>query len=107
MDKKQNVIIGIVKKFLNKLNFDIENVILCGSYARGNFREDSDVDLIIVSNEFSDKKMYKRGKELYNKWFDDYDYDVDFVCLTPDEFNKQKNQISVIKEALNDGIVIK
>jgi len=36
--------------FLKENRFNISKVYLFGSYARGNFREDSDIDLAIIMN---------------------------------------------------------
>jgi len=41
-------------KYLKKNNFNIEKVYLFGSYAKGSFREDSDIDLALVFKEFPD-----------------------------------------------------
>jgi uncharacterized protein len=55
MDKKQAR--NIAKKYiryLRKNNFNVEKVYLFGSYARGSFKEDSDIDLAVVFQEYSD-----------------------------------------------------
>ena len=36
-----------------------------------------------------------------------YDYDVDIICLTPQELDKKKKEIGIIKEAVREGIEIK
>jgi predicted nucleotidyltransferase len=108
MDKEQIKVVNEIKNFLKKVSGVFERVILSGSYARGDYSEDdSDVDLIIVSNEFKKNKSYKRGVELYNLWYSENDIDVDFVCLTPEEFDAESKIIGVIKYAIRDGIVIK
>jgi uncharacterized protein len=107
MDKEQIRVVNEIKNFLKKVGGAFERVILFGSYARGDYGEDSDVDLIIVSNDFKKKKSYKRGVELYNLWYSENDVDVDFVCLTPEEFDAESKIVGVIKYAIRDGIVIK
>lgn len=45
----------IIKKFIKALKFNginIDQVILYGSYAKGNTRPDSDIDVAIVSKDF-------------------------------------------------------
>jgi len=39
--------------FLKENRFNITRVYLFGSYARGNFKEDSDIDLAIIMNDLS------------------------------------------------------
>lgn len=105
MDKKQ-IVIESVRSFLKKVGLAIDNAVLFGSYANGGYREDSDIDLIVVSEDFEGQKMHKRGKDLYNSWFKDYDYDVDFVCLTPDEFEEEKKKVGIVSEALRGGVIV-
>lgn len=48
-------IINIIKKYINELNENglyFHKVILYGSYAKGTADEDSDIDLMLVSNQF-------------------------------------------------------
>jgi hypothetical protein len=35
------------------------------------------------------------------------DYPVDFLCYTPEEFRKLSKQISLVKQAIKEGIEIK
>lgn len=54
MDKGQAI--EITKRFINhvKNQFDIQDVILFGSYAKGTNREDSDIDIAIVLKNVDD-----------------------------------------------------
>ena len=105
MDKEENM--SVVRKFkdavLGKLS--LSRLILFGSRARGDFKEDSDFDLIIVSDDFEGVKSYERGGELRMDW--GYDYSVDMICLTNSEFNKVKdNRQTVIGLAVREGVEI-
>ncbi len=80
-------------------------LILFGSRARGDFVEDSDFDLIVVSDDFEGVRSYERAPELYKTW-DSNNYSVDFVCLTSSEFDKMKNRPTIIKNAVIEGIEI-
>ena len=105
MDEKKHLMNGL-KKFLKELNrdFSIDRIILFGSRAINNFSEESDVDLIIVSPNFEGKDFFERGAKMYDYW--ELDYPVDFLCYTPKEFNKLKNKVSIVKEAIETGINI-
>lgn len=81
----------------------IKRLILFGSRATGKARKESDIDLLVVSPAFKNVKS-GRGKDLYLFW--NLDYPVDFVCYTPEEFEKQKKQISLVRMALKEGIEI-
>lgn len=52
MDKK--IVINIVNKYAAAVRnkFDIKRMILFGSYTKGNYREESDIDIAVVLNDF-------------------------------------------------------
>ncbi len=63
MFKRERKIEGIIEKYkeeLRKLGINVEKVILYGSYARGTFREDSDIDLAVISEDFKDLNLRER-----------------------------------------------
>ena len=95
-----------LKEFKDRVNKDvpIKNVILFGSRAHGKTGRDRDIDLIIVSPKFRELDFFQRGAKMYDYW--DLRYPVDFLCYTPDEFNKLKKQITIVREAVREGIEI-
>lgn len=48
------------KQALNVLGVNVERVILYGSFAKGNQREDSDIDLAVVSVDFQTMNLRER-----------------------------------------------
>ncbi len=103
----RKTIIKKIEKFKEGLKNDIniEKIIFFGSRASGKPHKDSDIDLIIVSGDFRGKKFRYRAIGFYNHW--NLDLPVDFLCYTPEEFNKLKKQISIVKDAVETGIEIK
>lgn len=95
--------LGIFKKSVNK-EFPISRMYFFGSRASGKHKKYSDIDLIIVSPKFRKLDFFKRGAKMYNYW--DLNYPVDFLCYTPEEFNKLKKQITILREAVKNGIEI-
>ncbi|MEM5811973.1 MAG: nucleotidyltransferase domain-containing protein [Candidatus Aenigmatarchaeota archaeon] len=95
-----------LKEFKKKNKFD--KVILFGSFARGDFKNDSDVDVIIVDKRFKRMDYFKRGNGLWLKWHIEHKikYPVDFICYSPEEFDKLKKKVSIVSEALREGIII-
>jgi len=55
-----NRIIEKFKKELEKYNIHSERIILYGSYAKGNAREDSDIDLVVISSDFENMNLRER-----------------------------------------------
>ncbi len=53
-------IIEKYKEELKKYNIHPEKIILYGSYAKGNAREDSDIDLVVISSDFENMNLRER-----------------------------------------------
>ena len=77
---------------------------LFGSRAKGNNHRWSDFDLVIVSKKFRKKESFQRAVGFHNYWT--IDYPVDFLCYTPEEFNKLKKQVTIVREAVRQGIEV-
>lgn len=63
MVKTGQEIEGIIKQYTSKLadlGIVVERMILFGSYAKGYPREDSDIDLIVVSKDFERMNIRER-----------------------------------------------
>ena len=108
MGEKEHLISNL-KRFVGKLSkdFRISNIILFGSRARKKIKFEDiehDVDLIIVSDDFKGKNFFERARRMYDYW--DLDLPVDFLCYTNEEFNKLKNKITIVNEALKKGIIV-
>tara|TARA_Y100000310_G_scaffold345413_1_gene464718 strand:+ start:26698 stop:27015 length:318 start_codon:yes stop_codon:yes gene_type:complete len=96
-----------IKSFAKDLekDFKIKKLILFGSRATGKAKKDSDIDLIIVSDDFKGMGFFERTSRMYKYW--PFEIPVDFLCYTKKEFDKLKTRISVVKQAIDTGITIK
>ena len=91
--------LGSVKPLLGKLS-----AALIGSYARGDFNEWSDIDLLIVSEEFDPNPLRRWNGiiEAVSKY-----PGVEPILLTPREFLRQvRLGTPMAEEALGRGIVL-
>ena len=104
MGKKKHI--AILKEFKKKIStkIPIDQMILFGSRAHGKPHRWSDFDLIIVSKKFRNVDSLKRSLGFYEYW--NIEYPVDFLCYTPEEFNKLKKQVTIVREAIREGIEI-
>jgi predicted nucleotidyltransferase len=60
-------VIRVIKEFINALKregINIDRVILFGSYAKGNVRPDSDIDIAVISKDFG-KDRVEEGMTLF------------------------------------------
>lgn len=103
---KVGELIEKLRKF--KRDKKIEKLILFGSFARGEYKPESDVDLIVVDKRFVGIDRFKRGKGFWISWHKKHriSYPVDFLFYTPKEFEKLKREVSIVSEALKEGIEI-
>jgi len=85
-------------------DFPISKMYFFGSRAKGKPHRYSDIDLIIVSSGFRKLNFFKRGARMYDYW--NLNYPVDFLCYSPEEFNKLKKQATIVREAVKEGIAI-
>ncbi len=95
-----------LKQFLVDLRKDflIDRVIFFGSRAFGKERGDSDIDLIVVSDDFENMSFFERVAKMYDYW--NLKVPVDFLCYTKKEFNSLRKRVSIVREALEEGVVI-
>lgn len=96
-----------VEKTAEESDIDIQQILLFGSRARNDFNEDSDADLILISNDFEGVNWFKRPKEFYLDW----DYEElprpEILCYTPEEFEERKKKAGdIAKTAAEEGIEI-
>ena len=105
MGKKEDLIKDLrrFKAFVNK-DLAVEKVIFFGSRASGKPNKNSDVDLIIVSDRFTKMNPISRASKMYDYW--EIGLPVDFLCYTKREFNQRKNRITIVREAVLNGIEI-
>lgn len=101
MDKRKNALIKHIKIYLKRIR--CEEGILFGSWVRNENLKNSDVDLIIISDRFANKKFVERFYELHKNW--DLPYFLEAFPYTKEELKRLSNR-GVIREALKNGICI-
>ena len=53
---------NVLKKLLEGRGLNINKIVMFGSFARGEQKEDSDIDIIIASSDFRNKGIFERVK---------------------------------------------
>lgn len=90
--------------FADKLN----SVILFGSYARGDFDNESDIDIMILA-DIADVDVNSFTRQIYEKIFHlELEYDcVLSLCVVPhDRFNKFKSILPFYRNVDREGVKI-
>jgi len=60
MASKTNIIFKKLKRYLKVLkdhDYNIRKMYVYGSYSRGNYRKDSDIDVLIISDDFTGNRF--------------------------------------------------
>ncbi len=80
MGRKKPPTIDEIRDFKRRMEkkYKIKKLVMFGSVARGDYTENSDVDLIIVSDIFEGKSRLKRPLPFYKEW--NLKFPVDFIC---------------------------
>jgi len=98
---------SIITETVKECGFSLENIILFGSRARGNFDENSDWDvLIIIKEDISRNEKLKLFSKISRK-LAQYFIPCDLLIRSRKEVEKFKSYFhSITKTALEEGIVL-
>lgn len=96
-----------VEEAAEKADVSLDRVVVFGSRARDDYREESDVDVLLVSEDFEGVRNYRRSKLFFRYW--DYENlpDPEFVCLTPEEFESGREaEAHIVRTAVEEGVAV-
>lgn len=91
-----------IKKVTDSMN--VEKIILFGSHARGDAKRDSDVDLLVISEDFATMDDDDRLKILYRLSVG-FPYNLHVYGITPDEL-LHASPLTTLGEAKKKGITL-
>lgn len=88
MDKKLvSEIISRFKKALEAKGIKINKLILYGSWAKDTGREESDIDLVVISEDFREKDFWQRIEVLSDAIYEVF-APIEAIALTPEEWER-------------------
>jgi uncharacterized protein len=94
------------RECLKEKGLKVNKVILFGSQARGTATEESDIDIVIVSEEFRRKNIFRRAKltrDAEIRTIRKFMVPLDVVTMSPEEY---ENRTSLIAEYVHEGKVV-
>ena len=103
MDKSS--VLKIIEDFRNVLEskgVKAEKIILFGSYATRQNRDDSDIDLVVISGDFENKNYWERIDVLSEAIYDIFE-PIEATAFTQDEWNSRE---SIITDFAQNGEVV-
>lgn len=103
MDK--SAVLNIISSFKNILESrgtKVDKLILFGSYATGQYREDSDIDLVVISRDFENKSYWQRIDILSDAIYEIFE-PIEATAFTPQEWQSRD---SIITDFAQNGEVV-
>ncbi len=92
----------VIQRYLAKLPIKVEQAILFGSTANGTRLADSDVDLIVISEDFKGLPLPQRYLILQKNWTEKVTLEA--FGFTQQEYNNLKTRSIVVGEADEKGV---
>lgn len=100
----------LLKQYVNDVcqiyGSDLKSILLYGSYARGDFKESSDIDIMILVDS-SDEEIQKKSHLLSDLTFEyNYDYDLMIMPIVKNRthFNKWRRAYPFYHEVQVEGV---
>lgn len=102
----ENVKKRIVDEVPNLMKTDLIEIILFGSCARGDYENDSDIDIALLTrcDRLEVKKYADKLDELATEIAMDNFSIVNFVCFPDSEFKEKKSRYTLFKNISKEGI---
>lgn len=98
--KIEDIVLKYVKVICD--NYDVAAIILFGSYAKGNEREDSDIDIAIVIDKFKDNIIDEEVE--FMKLRRDIDYRIEPHIIRIQDYKDISNPF--VQEVIETGIKV-
>lgn len=104
---KEEFIKKIIQEIFEEKKIKIKEIVLFGSRARGDYKKDSDWDLLIVTEDNLQRKQKLEIAHLIRKRLAEEFIPCDVLIKSQAELEERKNVIgSVIKFAIEEGITL-
>jgi len=104
----QTLLAGYIKEVQKIYGAHLRSVILYGSYARGDFHADSDIDVMILL-DLSDMDLKKYSQQLSYMTYDfnmDYDVDIKPIAKDQEHFKKWVVNYPFYANVHKEGVVL-
>lgn len=114
MKERPAIVDKAINKFVDKVNEllgeRVKRIILYGSYARGDFNESSDIDVMILT-DLTDVEIVEYRDKILNIAYDieeenDFDIYLSPLLKNLDKYNRRINVIPFYMNVQKEGVVL-
>ena len=105
---KRDIILRFSQQVKSILGDKLDKVILYGSYARGDYNANSDIDIMVLTT-LTDAEIEQVESDVYGLAFDfqmGYGVDISVVIKNEGQFNYWLGALPFYDNVLRDGIMI-
>lgn len=97
-------VLEMIDQYIRKLGkkLDVQQAVLFGSHARDQATPDSDIDLVIVSNDVQHMPFLQRLEFPSIQW--PFNKAADIIGYTPEEFKRFATKSTRVRQARKEGI---
>ena len=114
MKKRPKIVENAIQEFVNKVNELLGNrvkrIILYGSYARGDFNEKSDIDIMILT-DLTDNEIVEYRDNISNiaydiEWNNNFDIYLSPLLKNLDKFNYWLEALPFYMNVQKEGVIL-
>lgn len=102
-DSLESIKNKVLQKMLPILSGDLSQIILFGSYARGDYREDSDMDVAVITESGNDD--YDKVTDIIYDVMKEYGVVLNPIFLCKKDYDERKNWYPFYQSISNEGVI--
>ena len=103
-----DIVLGFSRQVKDILGDKLSKVILYGSYARGDYRENSDIDIMVLTT-LTDDQIMQIKTDIYDLAFDfqmEYGVDISVLIKNEEHFNYWLGALPLYDNVQKEGVIL-
>lgn len=108
MVNTHDILLSFSRQVKDILGDKVTKMILYGSYARGDYRDNSDIDIMILTT-LTDEEIAEIKTDIYDLAFDfqmEYDVDISVIIKNEEHFNYWLGALPFYDNVQNEGVIL-
>lgn len=94
----------IEKRILEIFGNKVKKILLFGSYAREDFNEESDIDIVVIVNDTEIDRYKKLRVKIISEFSLNFDLLLSIRVLRDEDFLKYKDSSPFLKNVVKEGV---